>query len=496
MSADTSLGTKTLRSAFWAYGSYIGGRLLVLVSIAVLARVLVPEDFGLVALALTFTALLETFRDFGLSQALIVSKEEELETKSNTVFFYGIVIAICGAVITCAVSPLVAKFFDEPEVIPLLLVLSLNFPLRALGQTHNALSMKSMNFRARTAAELSDVSMRGVVGIVLALMGFGAWSLVFGMLAGALTFAVVLWRLIPWRPSFRSQRSHAKELFTFGGTLTGVDVLHGLTTSADSIIIGRVLGATPLGFYSIGFRLPQLLVVNLSVTASVVLFPAYTKVEGERLRSAYLQSLRYTLVVAAPLAAGLIVMADPIILGLFGDQWGASAGVMQIISLYALCLALEIPGGTIFKVTGKASILLKLAIPRALALFGFIALFAHLGLNAVAWTLTAVTATFAAIALGMAARIIGVRVLGMLGAVWAPVIAAAGAGVAMLGVTQVIDLTWPSIIAGGLVGGIVYVVLLWIVARESLTYLLRKVSPGLASRLDRRPRPAASGDPA
>ena len=136
-------------------------------------------------------------------------------------------------------------------------MLSLNFPLRALGQTHNALSMKSMNFRARTAAELSDVSMRGVVGIVLALMGFGAWSLVFGMLAGALTFAVVLWRLIPWRPSFRSQRSHAKELFTFGGTLTGVDVLHGLTTSADSIIIGRVLGATPLGFYSIGFRLPS-----------------------------------------------------------------------------------------------------------------------------------------------------------------------------------------------------------------------------------------------
>ena len=117
------------------------------------------------------------------------------------------------------------------------------------------------------------------------------------MLAGALAFAVVLWRLVPWRPSFRAQRSHAKELFTFGGTLTGVDVLHGLTTSADSIIIGRVLGATPLGFYSIGFRLPQLLVVNLSVTAAVVLFPAYTKVEGERLRSAYLQSLRYTLVI-------------------------------------------------------------------------------------------------------------------------------------------------------------------------------------------------------
>ncbi len=494
--ADTSLGTKTLRSAFWAYGSYVGGRLLVLVSVAILARVLVPEDFGLVALALTFTALLETFRDFGLSQALIVSKEDELETKSNTVFFYGLGIALCGMIITIALSPLIARFFDEPEVMPLLLALSLNFPLRALGQTHNALSQKSMNFRARTAAELSDVTFRGIVGVTLALLGFGAWSLVWGQLVGALVFAIVLWRLIPWRPSFRGQRSHAKELFTFGGTLTGVDVLHGLTTSADSLIIGRVLGPTSLGFYSIGFRLPQLMVVNLSVTAAIVLFPAYTKVEGERLRSAYLQSLRYTLVVAAPLAAGLIAMASPIILGLFGDQWGPSATVMQIICLYTLCLALEIPGGTIFKVTGRASILLKLAIPRTIALFGFIALFANQGINAVAWTLTAVTAVFAAIALLMAARIIRVRLLGMLGAVWPPTFAAAGAGLVMYGLVQVIDSTWPSIIAGAVAGAIVYLVLLWLVARESLLYLLRKVSPRLAGIVDRGSRPATSGDAA
>ena len=111
--ADTSLGTKTLRSAFWAYGSYVGGRLLVLASVAILARVLVPEDFGLVALALTFTALLETVNDFGLNQALIVSKEEDVETKSNTVFFYGLAIALGGALVIVAIAPLVARFFDE-----------------------------------------------------------------------------------------------------------------------------------------------------------------------------------------------------------------------------------------------------------------------------------------------------------------------------------------------------------------------------------------------
>ncbi len=276
--ADASLGTKTLRSAFWAYGSYVGGRLLGLATIAILARVLVPEDFGLVALALTFTTLLETLKDFGLSQALIVSKDEDLETKSNTVFFYGLAVALSTALVIVAIAPLVARFFDEPDLLPLILVLSLNFPLRALGVTHEALAMKRLNFRARTAAEICEVTMRGIVGVILALLGFGAWSLVLGLLAGAVVWAAVLWRLVPWRPRLRARRSHVRELFTFGGTLTGVNVLHGLTASADSMIIGRVLGPTSLGLYSLGFRLPQLAVVNISMTTGIVLFPAYTKV--------------------------------------------------------------------------------------------------------------------------------------------------------------------------------------------------------------------------
>ncbi len=191
------------------------------------------------------------------------------------------------------------------------------------------------------------------------------------------------------------------------------------------------------------------------------------------------------MVVAAPLAAGLIVMADPLILVLFGDQWGPSAAVMQIVSLYALLLAIEIPGGTIFKVTGRASILLKLAIPRTLALFGFIALFAHEGINTVAWTLTAVTFAFAAIALFMAARIIGVRVLAMGAALWPPTLAAVATGLAMYGILQVVNGTWLQIVAGAVVGAIVYIALLLLVARESLMYLLRKLSPRLASLLER-----------
>jgi len=480
VSEEKSLGTTTIRGAFWAYGSYVGGRILVLLSIAVLARLLSPRDFGLVALALTFTALLETIGDFGLGQALVVSKEDDISERANTVFVYGLGIGLSGCLVILALSPFIADFFNEPAVLPLLAALSLNFPLRALGATQYALAQRSMNFRARTIAELSNVTVRGALGVVLAFIGFGAWSLVLGYLVGTLVLAIVLWIMVPWKPRLRASRAHARELFTFGGTLTGVDVLHGVSVSADTLIIGRVLGPIQLGLYSLGQRLPQLLVVNLSVVAGTVLFPAYTKVEQNRLGSVFLTSLRFTMIIAAPLAVGLIVLADPIILAVFGDQWHGAVEPMQIMAIYAVILTLEIPGGTIFKVTNRATILLKLAIPRTIMLYVVIGLTAHAGIVAVAVALTLVTALFAGIALVMASRVIGVRALSMLNTSWAPLLASAGSGLALYAVTMVIDGAWPQILVGTVAGGVAYLALLWLFARDALEYLLGKTFPGRA----------------
>ena len=478
---EKSLGSSTIRGAFWAYGSYVGGRVLVLISIALLARLLSPRDFGLVALALTFTTLLETVGDLGLGKALVVSKEDDIADRANTVFVYGLAIGLAGCLITIVCAPFVADFFREPAVLPLLIALSLNFPLRALGNTQYALAQKSMDFRTRTVAELANVVVRGLLGVILAVIGFGAWSLVLGYLAGTFVLSAMLWVMVPWKPRLRrANRAYARELFTFGGTLTGVDVLHGVSVSADSLIIGRVLGPVALGLYSLAQRLPSLLVVNLSVVAGTVLFPAYTKVEANRLGSVFLTSLRFTMIIAAPLAVGLAVMADPIILALFGDQWGGAVVPMQIMAVYGVILALEIPGGTIFKVTGRASILLKLAIPRTIMLYAVIAVVAYRGINAVAVALTLVTVLFAAIALVMASRVIGVKLITMVNTAWAPLIASAGAGVAMWGVMQGMSSPWPTIIVGAIVGGLVYLALLWFVARDALDYLLRKVVPSRA----------------
>ena len=178
--AQASLGARTLRGTAWAYGSYIGGQVLVLVSTAILARLLSPADFGLVALALVFILLLDTISDLGLSPALVISTEEELRERANTVFGSTIVLGLVLAALTAALAPLAAAFFDQPDLAPLLAVLGLTFVLRSLGATHYALAQKRLDFRPRTVAEVTGVCARGAIGIALALAGFGPWSLVVG----------------------------------------------------------------------------------------------------------------------------------------------------------------------------------------------------------------------------------------------------------------------------------------------------------------------------
>ena len=477
---EQSLGTRTIRGMFWSYGSYVGGRIMVLVAIAILARLLSPRDFGLVALATALTALLETIKDFGLGQALIVGKEEDLQARADTAFWWGLGIGAIGCVVVLASAHWVAVFYDEPRVLPILAVLSLNFPLKALGATHEALAQRWMKFNLQTAAQLSAVAVRGVTGVTLALLGFGPWAIVLGYLAGTATSTATYWAVVSWRPRFRVPRGYARELFTFGGTLTAVDVLHGIWASADSLVIGRVLGAAALGVYGLALRLPELVILNLSLVAASVLFPAFSKVDFDRLRDVLVRALRYTMIIGAPVAAGMIVLGDSIIPALFGDQWTDAVAPMRMICLYSLLLTLEIPGGTIFKVTGRASILLKLAILRTILLYVALIFFAENGLVAVAACLAAVTAVFCAIAIGIACRVTGASIVQILTGWWAPLVSAAGTGAAMYLATESISGDWPRIIVGVLVGAVTYAALLWMTARDALDYLLRKAMPQLS----------------
>jgi O-antigen/teichoic acid export membrane protein len=475
-SEEPSIGARTVRGMFWAYGSFVAGRSLTLVSTAILARLLDPRDFGLVALALVFTAFLETVADLGLSQALVVTPDAQVLERADTVFLASIGLGAALTAVVAGLGPVTALFFHQSALSWLMGLLGMNFLLRALGSTHYALAEKRIDFRARTRAEVADVAVRGVVSIALAVAGLGAASIVLGYLAGTIALSATLWIVVPWRPRLRARRDDLRALVRFSAAYSGVDAVVALSNNVDYVFVGRVLGPAALGLYSLGFRLPELLILNLSLVAGRVLFPAFAAIASDALADAFLVAFRYTMMVALPLAAGLAALSHPLILALFGDKWEGSVGAMRVLSLYALFLTVNIPAGTAYKATRRPQVLLALAIPRFVVLVVSIAVLVDRGIVAVAACQAGAAGVVALLSTVLAARLLAVRPGALLGELWAPLLAAALTGAALLVVQHTLP-RWPALLAGVVVGAVVYIGVLWVVKREDLEHLWRRLRP-------------------
>jgi PST family polysaccharide transporter len=464
--AEQSLGTRTMRGMMWAYGTYVGGRSIVLVSTAILAHLLTPADFGVVAIALVFMTFMETVQDLGLTQALIVSSPEEEPARAQTTFGWTVLI---GAVLALAVSGLgqvVAGFFGHQSLRAIIPVLGLSFFVESLGNTHDSIARKHLDYRVRAYAQGADVLTRGATGIALALAGFGAWALVLGYLVGTVGRTVTLWARVPFRPRLRFTREHLGSLVRFGGVLTLVDVGSAFARNLDYLFIGRVLGATSLGLYTIGYRLPELLIMNVSVVAADVLFPAYSALRRESREEGFLLSLRFLAAVVFPIGVGLAVLAHPFVLDVFGHRWYHSIEVTQILVIYAVFSTLNIPAGTIYKVSGRAWILLAVQGPYLAALVVSLLLFAHEGIVAVAICMTAVQAAGALAAVAIAGRMLDVRYRRIAATMRAPVLASAGMAALVIPVALLVDAQWPELLLGASLGAVAYAALLWFLAPD------------------------------
>jgi lipopolysaccharide exporter len=464
---EAGIGGKTMRGMFWAYASYVGSRLLSLVSIAILARLLTPRDFGLVALALTFIAFLDLIQGLGVSEALVIGKAQDLYDRAETAFAINLGAGFFLAAVTAALAPAAGAFFHQPRLTAIMPVLGANFVLIGLGTTHAGLALKSIDFRSRTLAELAGALVRSAISIVLALLGAGVWSLVLGYLVGTVAWDAALWRFVSWRPRLQPKASHLRDLTRFGGSLTGVAVVSAFMAEFDNIVIGRVLGPTQLGFYSVATRLPMLLILNLAVVAGRVLFPAFASLrQGGEMERAVLTSIRYTAIVTLPLAVFTVVFAKPLIVALFGDRWRPAIGAMQVLTLWALMTTMAMIWGNMFKACARPDIVLKTEIPQAVALIVGSLVLVNRGIVAVSWVQAgiAIGAQITLVVIGK--RVFGMAVHSVLGALRPAVVASAGLAAILLPLRYFLATPWAAITLGGVVGIAVYGVLVVILAPD------------------------------
>ncbi|NPV75860.1 MAG: lipopolysaccharide biosynthesis protein [Anaerolineae bacterium] len=478
-----NLGKKTISGTFWSYIAYYSGKVMVLLSTIILARLLEKDDFGVAGYALVVIGFLDVFADLGIGQALIYHPKDE-ET-SSTGFWLGFAVAVSLFLITWAAGPWVGSYFRDQRAVSVTRLLALTFPISAMGNVHSVLMSKELQFRKKFLPEFVRAIGKGVISIVLAALGFGYWSLIAGQLAGTLSGVVMYWLVYPWRPSFRFSVSKARSMLAYGINIVGVSGLSVIQSSTPSILIGRYIGSVGLGIYQLAFRVPDLLIGQFCSIVSQVIFPVYTSIQEDLavLRRGFEIATRYLSLITVPIGVGLALIARPFVLVVFSQKWESSIPVVQAIALYSMILSLSYSAGSVYKATGRPYILSRLSLIEVLyevPIFVWVAL-TFQSVYAMAWSLTLLTITTTILELSVASWVLKMPVFQILKAL-APAFLAAGvmsvavslAMKLMAGIPDIIQL-----VGGILVGGGFYIGTLWVLQRqlvfETLQFLKKTI---------------------
>ena len=260
----------------WNYASFASGKVLVLVTMAILARVLTPGEFGIVGFATVAVAYLAVLKDLGLGAA-IIQRRTELEAASQTVYVLNRAMGAILTLVTALAAPLVAAFFQEPLVTPILRVLSFTFMLESLGAVHIVLLKRNLDFRRKLIPDVGRALVKGGVSIAAALAGFGVWALVWGQLAGVVMSVVLSWAVVPWRPTFTFNRPLVRPLMRFGVPLVLTDIQYAVWANLDYVVVGRMLGNEALGIYTLAYRLPELIIQSIWRVVAGAVFRSFRR---------------------------------------------------------------------------------------------------------------------------------------------------------------------------------------------------------------------------
>lgn len=467
-SRDTNdLTGRSARGFAWTMGGLLVTEPLRIAMTAVLARVLTPADFGVVAMAAVIVGLLAFANDLGFSVALI-RRETLSERETDAVFWLNLGI---GAALTMGAwvsAPAVAVLYREPGVVAVFRGLSLAFFVTSLYLVQGALVRREMDFRTPALASAWSMGTVAVVSVALAVAGWGPMSIVAGNVAGLFANAVYLQAVTRYVPRHGPSWRHSKEFVSFGAMLTLGELAGYGAGNADNLIVGRALGAGPIGQYSIAYNLVTYPVRRVAKMAAAVTLPAFSAIGGdrERFREAYLRALALSAVLVWPALGCAAALGRDVVLGLYGPQWTAAVVPFQVLCVAAMALVCAVFGEMALKALGMAGRFAVWAMATFVALVAGVVWAVGDGIAAVAVAVSVVTVVscaavqlMTAMALDMHAR----RVAAALAFPAAMTLATAGGGHVAARVGSALGSGGLAVAAPGVVG-----VLLasWLVGRR------------------------------
>lgn len=385
-----SLRSLAAKGVAWSAVQTLASRLLNVVTFIVLARILDPKSFGVVAFASVCIAFLTIFVQQGFGQVLVQTPQLE-KRHLDTAFWVSMAFSCLLTVGVIALSWPIARLVHLPAVAPVLQVLSIGFILSGLSSTPIAVLRRRMAFRSLAIRVTVGNLVGAVVGVVAAVLGAGVWSLVAQTLCSAGVGVVVVWVASGWRPGLSATKATYHELFRFSRNIVGQSIAGFLLGRTDDFFIGAFLGPVLLGIYTVAYRL-LIVMSDVSInTVQSVALPTFARLQHDpdRLRKAYFAATRVSAVVALPIFSFMIAAAPEIIHVFFGPHWDASIPVMRVLSLIGVANTLTNFNATVLTSVGRPELALRFMFIAAVMNVIGVAVAVHWGILAVATVLVA-----------------------------------------------------------------------------------------------------------
>ncbi len=462
-----TLRARVSRGLFWEGGAALVGQGLSFLVSLLLARLLTPEYFGLLAIANLAIQSLVFFQERGFSSALIY-RQKDVEAAANTAHWTILASSALLYLVAFVSAPLVAQFFHSPESMPVLRVLALTMVINSFSRVPYTLLTKELDFRKKVLPELTASLIGNLAALLLAWVGWRVWALVAGELISALLVTLLVYAISPWRPRLQFVRSIFHELFGYGKHIAVSQVLIFGITNIDDMFVGRMLGQAALGQYGLAYKISNTPATNITRVVNRVTFPAYSilQADQERLRSAFFRQVRFVGALAMPIGVATVIFAHDFVYAVLNESWAPAIVPMQILAVYGVIRSVAANMGVIFQAGGKPQWLTGIAVWRlitmALLLYPFISRGGLVGVSLLSAGVAAVDFIIAAYLVDkiLDARMVTyARILGPM-LVYALVAGGLGylvnAGLLALGVWDV-----AALLAGGAVLVLVYGLFTW-----------------------------------
>ena len=381
-------GNKVFSNLIWRFSERIGAKLISVVVNLILARILAPELYGTVAIVLVFTEILQVFVESGFGTALIQKKDAD-DLDFSSVFFFNLAMSVLLYVLLFAFAPLISRLYGRPELLKIIRVVGLILIIAGVRNVQQAYVSRNMLFKRFFFSTLGGTVVSAVVGIFMAVKGFGVWAYVTQYLLNNLVGTLILWFTVKWRPVARFSLERLKGLFSYGWKLLVSSLLNIVSDKLRPLIIGYRFSPADLSFYNEGLLFPNLIVDNVTSSIDSVLLPALSQQQdsAEQVKTMTRRAIQISSYIMWPLMIGLFVCAEPLVSLLLGQDWLPCVPFVRIFSLYYALFPIHTANLNAIKAMGRSDIFLRLEIVKRVLDLVFVVSTVFIGVRAMAYGL-------------------------------------------------------------------------------------------------------------